>query len=171
MLMTQFPYRPRGSVPFSIDELSSRPAWPAFQLFTRRQHLQDALYLGEKLLIIITESERHDHLVRGCEPYRAAIGVSRCLQFLRLQRGLWMKLDFELVPFKQCAHDHHFAHLAPQIHRGDQILDQSRDRPEAIAHLVADLAEIVEGSGARHPPIQHQPFVFISDEAVRDVSW
>src|SRR5712692_4495084 len=80
-----------------------------------------------------------------------------------------MEPDFELRSFKDGAQDHELLHLAADIHRGDQVFDQRRNRTEAVAHLVANLAKVLFVLRACEPAIEHQALVLVGNVSFGNV--
>src|SRR5208282_2054816 len=156
---------------FCISLVDGRPDFrgrPVFQLFTARQGLQDAVELRKQLLVFSGFNSR-DHLVPRRQPHRTPILVRELHQPRGFHGCIGMKSDFELRALEDCAHDHQLLHLAPDIHRRDQIFDQRRHRAEPIAQLVANLAELLLALRTREPPIEHQPLVLVGDVSLGDV--
>src|SRR5579875_634123 len=151
----------------SVCKFTASPR-PVFQLFTRRQRLQDIVEL-RKSLRIFADLEPNHHDECGGQPNSIAIRGGQRRQPRRIDRRIGMKADLELLALHDGAHDEQLLHLAPDAHRGRQVIDQCRQRSETIAQLVAQLIEIAVAFRARHTAVQDQPLVFVRYEVLRDV--
>ena len=164
--MHHAPPRRRRQLPASSGALR-----PAFQILTRPNGLQDGIDLREGL-VIFPFSHRlnlHDDLEGRGQPHPLAIRFDQFGELRRIDRRVGMETDFELIGLGDRAQDQHRAHLAADVHRRDQILDQRRHRTASIANLVAQIVEVLLRLGARQPPVKDEPLVFIGHIMVRNV--
>src|ERR1700683_840094 len=144
---------------------------PAFQILTGPNCLQDGINLREGLVVFPFSHSLnlHNDLERRSQAHALFIRIREPREFRRIDWRIGMKTNLELISFCDRAQDHHRSHLAAHIHSSDEILDQRRHRTASIAHLVAQVREVLIGFAAREPSIKNQALVFVGHIMIRNV--